>query len=208
MLSFSRVLRYYTLAILLLVSASGGLQAEPLFEPPATVARELEIGDLLPDVPLRGGDGREMRLRDFRGKALAVTFFYSRCTRGEFCPLVGRNFDVAQTLLTRMGVGGRCHLLSISLDPKHDTPDVLTAYARGYQADPQLWTFASGNEADVQKLGNAVGLEYRRVDDRIDHNLRTVVVDASGHIRHIFRGDGWTPQELAAELSATARQYH
>ncbi len=161
----------------------------------------------MPDVPLRGSDGGEIRLRDFRGKALAITFFYSRCTAATFCPLVGRNFDAAQSLLARMEAGGRCHLLSISLDPVRDTPEVLTAYARGYQADPELWTFATGEEGDIQKLGEAVGLEYRRAGERIDHNLRTVVLDANGCIRHIFRGDAWTPQELAAELNAISRRY-
>ncbi len=89
----------------------------------------------MPDVPLRDQDGGEIRLRDFRGKALAITFFYSRCTAAAFCPLVGRNFDATQALLLRMGAAERCHLLSISLDPKRDTPEMLSAYARGYQAD-------------------------------------------------------------------------
>lgn len=178
-----------------------------LFEPVNVGPRELAVGELMPDVPLRGSHGEEMRLADYRGKAVALTFFYSRCTAAKFCPLVGRNFDVAQSLLRQMNAGEKCHLLSISLDPAHDTSDMLAAYARGYEADPALWTFATGNEADIQKLGTAVGLEYKRVEDRIDHNLRTVVLDASGHVRRIFRGNGWTPQELAAELNATARRF-
>lgn len=203
-----RVLGLSAIGALSLASPIECTQAAPLqFQPPAVVSRELSLGDPMPDVPLWGGDGGEVRLRDFHGKTLAITFFYSRCTAVTFCPLVGRNFDAVQSLLVQMGVAGRCHLLSISLDPVHDTSEVLTGYAKGYQADPGLWTFATGDVDAIGKLGDAVGLEYKRVGERIDHNLRTVVLDSNGRIRRIFRGDAWTPQELAAELNATARRY-
>jgi protein SCO1/2 len=202
-------LRFALIAVLLPWNPSGrGEDAPSTFQrAPVVVSRELALGELMPDVPLRSQDGGDLWLRDFRGQAVAITFFYSRCTAATFCPLVGRKFDTAQTLLSRMNAGGRCHLLSISLDPERDTPEMLSAYARGYQADAALWTFATGSEHDVQKLGDAVGLEYKRVGDRIDHNLRTVILDAGGHIRHILRGDSWTPQELVADLNATARQF-
>lgn len=182
-------------------------EAAPFFRPAPLAPQELAMGEMLPDVPLRGSRGGELWLKDFRGKAVAITFFYSRCTAAKFCPLVGRNFAAAQSMLKQMKAGEDCHLLSISLDPAHDTGEMLAAYARGYEADDAVWTFATVGEADLRKLGAAVGLEFRRVDDRIDHNLRTVVIDAGGRVRHVFRGDGWTPQELAAELNATARRY-
>jgi protein SCO1/2 len=188
--------------------AVGAPEEAPLFQPAPAVARELAPGDLMPDVTLRDSQGGELHLGDLRGKTVAITFFYSRCTAANFCPMVGRKFDVAQALLARVEFGKNCHLLSISLDPQRDTPEMLAAYARGYQADLQRWTFATGNYEDIQKLGDAVGLEYKRVGDRIDHNLRTVIVDASGRIRHVFRGDEWTPQELVAELGAASRRYH
>jgi protein SCO1/2 len=182
-------------------------EAPALFERAPVVSRELSIGEPMPDVPLRGGDGRELRLRDFRGKAVAVTFFYSRCNAATFCPLVGQKFDAAQALLTRMGAAKHCHLLSISLDPERDTSEMLSAYAKGFGADAGIWTFATGSVENIRKLGEAIGLEYQRVGDRIDHNLRTVILDGDGCIRRVLRGDGWTPQELAADLNAAARQY-
>jgi protein SCO1/2 len=160
----------------------------------------LKLGDTLPDVSLRKEDGSVLPLHDFRGQALAITFFYSRCSAATFCPLVSHNFDATQALLARLGVASRCHLLSISIDPEHDTTEVLAGYSKANEADPQVWTFATGHEQDLRRLGDAVGLEFRRTEGRIDHNLRTVVIDPAGRIRRIFRGDGWTPQELAAEL--------
>lgn len=182
--------------------------APPLFQPAvAGPTRELRLGEVLPDVTLLDEQGRKTSLGDLRGNALALTFFYSRCPAPTYCPLVSRNFDVTQGLLAKLGAAGRCHLLSISLDPAHDTPEVLAAYARSCQADPLLWTFATGAEKDVRGLGAAVGLEWRSTAGRVDHNLRTVVLDAQGRVRHIFRGDTWTPQELAAELLAAARSH-
>jgi protein SCO1/2 len=167
-------------------------------------AKELAVGELMPEVTLRDSRGGEFHLGDLRGKTVAVTFFYSRCTAAAFCPLVGRKFDAAQALLRRVPFGQNCHLLSISLDPQRDTAEMLAAYAQGYQADSGYWTFAAGNDdEDIRKLGDAVGLEYKRVGDRIDHNLRTVIVDAGGRIRRVFRGDDWTPQELVAELGGS-----
>jgi len=173
---------------------------------PAAAARELAVGDILPDIELVTQLGGKIRVSDFRGKSLAITFIYSRCPSPELCPMVGRNFDAVQTLLTQLGAGESCRLLSVSLDAANDTPEVLAAYAKGCRADARLWTFATAREDMLRKLGDTVGLEFKRVDGRIDHNLRTVVVDANGRLRRIFRGNEWTPQELAAELRAAARR--
>jgi protein SCO1/2 len=162
--------------------------------------RELNTGDMLPDLELVNQLGEPIRVSAFRGKPLALTFIYSRCSSATLCPLMSRNFDIAQSLLTRLGASEGCHLLSISLDAKNDTPEVLAAYARGCSADEKLWTFATAPEQQLRSFGNSVGLEFKRTGEQIDHNLRTVVVDAGGRIRHIFRGNAWTAQELVAEL--------
>jgi protein SCO1/2 len=195
MISTTRTFLQIIVTLTLLIGIACG-QAPVTPDP----SRELGAGDLLPDIVLVNQFGEELRVRDFRGKALAITFIYSRCVSPTLCPLVSRNFDAAQTLLARLGVNEHCHLLSISLDAESDTPDVLAAYAKGCQANAQIWTFAPASESEVRRLGNAVGLEFKRVGGQIDHNLRTVVVDSAGRIRHIFRGNSWTPQELVAEL--------
>jgi cytochrome oxidase Cu insertion factor (SCO1/SenC/PrrC family) len=120
--------------------------------------------------------------------------------------MVSRNFDTTQALLSRLDLAGECRLLSISLDAGHDTPAVLAAYASGWQANPDVWIFAGAPEEAVRAFGTPLGLVFKRVDGRIDHNLRTVVVDRAGRVSHLFRGDGWTPQELAAELRAAAKR--
>jgi len=199
MLSAIRFLRPILLAATLSAACAA---AEDSFTRDST--RELHEGDLLPDLELVNQRGEPIRVSAFHGKPLALTFIYSRCSSATLCPLVSRNFDTAQSLLTRLGASESCHLLSISLDAKNDTPEVLATYARGCSADEKLWTFATAPEEQLRSFGTSVGLEFKRAGEQINHNLRTVVVDASGHIQHIFRGNAWTPQELVAELHHAA----
>jgi protein SCO1/2 len=190
-----------SLAILVLDGVLASGQA-PFATPIPT--RELAVGEVLPDIELINQLNEKIRLSDFRGQPLAITFIYSRCPSPTLCPMVSRNFDVAQTLLARMGSSEKSHLLSISLDVEHDTPEVLAAYAKTFSADSRLWTFATAREEDLRRIGAAVGLEFKHIDGRIDHNLRTVVVNSAGRIHRIFRGNAWTPQELVAELRGAA----
>src|SRR5262245_49252463 len=94
----------------------------PLLVPDRSNAnRELRVGESLPDIDLVDQGGKKVRLQDFRGKVLAVTFIYSSCSEATYCPLVSRNFELTRDLLDRLGIADQCHLLSITLDPAHDT---------------------------------------------------------------------------------------
>lgn len=172
---------------------------------PASLSRELSAGDILPDIEFTDTAGNQLHLHDYRGECLMITFIYTQCPLPTYCPLLSRNFATAQTLLKRLQAGNNWHLLTISLDAEHDTPEILTAYAQSYQADPKQWTFATAREEDLRRLGNALGLTYSRSSGRIDHNLRAVVVDTHGRLQRIFRGNSWTPQELAAESRTALR---
>ena len=165
---------------------------------------ELAVGDPLPDIEMTDQHGETVHLRDFAGKPLAISFIYLRCVLPTYCPLLNRNFQIARGLLDRLGLQGQAHFLSVSMDPQHDTPKSLAAYAEAFEADPSNWTFAAAPEDSLHRLGDAVGLEFQQQGEVINHNLRTVVVDGQGHIRRIFRGNTWTPQELASELRTAA----
>lgn len=183
--------------------------AFPLLEAPSAAATPgdlaLKPGDPMPDVTLLDQTGHAVRLRDFRGQAVALTFIYTRCPLPTYCPLMSRNFATAQSLLDRMGLAERCHFLSVSFDAAHDRPGVLADYAKTWAANPAHWTFAAADASALRPLGAGVGLEFREQDGQLVHNLRTVVIDRAGHLRKIFSGNRWTPQELAAEVQAALR---
>ena len=174
----------------------------------AAVPRQPQRGDAVPDVVLVDQSGRSLRLAEYRGRALAVTFVFTRCPMPDFCPLMMRNFQAAHATLARdAALAARTHLLTISFDTKHDTPEVLRAFGKPFQktATPFThWTLATGKDEVIRELGGALGLDYVEEDRSFTHNLRTAVLDRDGKLRRLFGGNEWTPEELVAELKAAA----
>lgn len=175
---------------------------------PGPRAHEPHPGDAMPDVALVDQDGKALRLADFRGKALALTFVFTRCPLPDFCPLVMRNFAAVDAALAGdAALAARTHLLTVSFDTRHDTPDVLRAFGKPFQktAPPfARWTLATGKDEAIRALGGALELDYVEENRSFTHNLRTAVLDREGKLRRLFRGNEWTPEELVAELKAAA----
>ena len=171
--------------------------------PPAE--EQLQAGDQAPDIAFTDAAGQTRHLHDYAGQVLALTFIYTRCPLPTYCPLMNRNFASAQEVLGQLGETDGWHFLSLSFDAANDTPAVLAAHAQQWRAEAQTWTFAAANEAAVQALGGRLGLEVKREEGRLEHNLRTVVIGRDGRIRRVFDGNRWTPQELAAEMRSALR---
>ena len=164
-------------------------------EPPRAV---VEPGAALPDCALVDERGQRFSLGECRGRVLAFTFIYTRCPFPDFCPLLANRFGEVQRALAGAGDGWR--LLSITIDPARDTPAELAAYARRVGAVEGRWRFATGEPAELEKLGAQFGITIVREGAVLNHNLRTVVVDAQGRVRRIFSGNDWPAEELAAEM--------
>lgn len=170
--------------------------------PAATNVHVLQAGDAVPGTKLTDQDGREISLADFKGSATAVTFMYTRCPLPQFCPLMDRRFAEAQTLAAAdPALAGRIRLLSVSFDPKFDRTATLQAHARQLKADPSVWRFATADEAIVDRFAAEFGVNViREKDGTITHNLRTAVIDPTGHVRSIVDNNAWTAEELVASL--------
>jgi protein SCO1 len=168
---------------------------------------ELNDGDMLPNGALTAEDGRTIHFSDFRGKAVAFTFFYTRCPLPNYCPLMNRNFAAARKLIvSRTEAPTNWEFLSISFDPDSDTPQTLAAYG-GYYRDgnPLHWLFASVPTNTLAVLAPALDLMVFREGASISHNLRTVVLDPQGRIYREFDGNEWTPDQLADAVTQAAR---
>jgi protein SCO1 len=174
----------------------------------ASPVHQAKEGDALPAVALVDQDGRSFRLADLRGKAVALTFVYTRCPLPDYCPLMMRNFQRAEALLlAEPALAARTRLLTLSFDPRHDTPQVLRRFGAGFQATSRPfthWTLATGDEDAIRALGQALELSYVEESQSFTHNLRTAVVGPDGKLRRLFRGNGWSPEELIAELRKAA----
>ena len=175
---------------------------------PGPRAHEPHPGDAMPDVALMDQDGRPLRLGDYRGKAVALTFVFTRCPMPDFCPLLMKKFAAAHATLAKdPGLAARTRLLTISFDTAHDTPDVLRAFGTPFQkTTPPFthWSLATGKDEAIRALGVALELDYVEESRSFTHNLRTAVLDPEGKLRRLFRGSAWTPEDLVAELKAAA----
>ncbi len=169
---------------------------------------ELKPGDLLTDCGFTDENGDTVRLSDFRGKALAFTFFYSRCPLPDYCVRMSKNFsETRQLLLAMTNAPANWQLLSISFDPEFDTPKMLSSYADFYRGpDTNRWLFAVASTNTLSGLAPRLDLMVMRDGDSImSHNLRTVVLDPQGRIFRQLDGNQWTPQQLADAILQAAR---
>ena len=95
-----------------------------------------------------------------------------------------------------------CHV-----DPSFDTPAVLAAHAKRAGADPELWTFLTGDPAEVNKFASRFGVSItseQSTPAELVHNLRTALIDSDGRLVRVFGGNDWTPAQVLAELRRVA----
>lgn len=169
--------------------------------PPAG-ASEPQPGSEVPDVKLVNQDGRPLSPRQFRGRALVITFVYTRCPLPDQCPLLSANFaQLNSAILGDAALRKRAHLLSVTLDPEYDKPAVLKAYGRTYAGGKfDNWDFATGDPAEVRRLAESLGLIYKAEGDQVIHSLRTAVVTPDGKLFKVYRGNEWKPDEVLSDL--------
>jgi protein SCO1 len=161
----------------------------------------LSRGDALPAISLVDEEGRRVTARDFLGRTTFVTFVYTRCPLPEFCPAITSRFKQLQAALAKdQALARKARLLSVTLDPAYDTPAVLKDYARAIGADPARWSFASGDPAEVLKVARAFSVYVEQNGAILDHTLATALVDENGQVREIWRGNGWSVNDLLAAL--------
>jgi len=162
-------------------------------------------GDPMPDAALVDQDDRRRSLSEWAGSATLVTFTYTRCPDPTFCPLMDQNFATIQRAVAEdAALKGRVKLISISIDPEHDTPAVLKKHALARGAEAAVWTFLTGDLATVDRLAGRFGVSVVRPGgtDPIAHTLRTTLVGTDGHVRKSYSGNDWTPGTVLADLRA------
>jgi protein SCO1/2 len=145
--------------------------------------------------------GQAVSLRDFRGQALAITFFYTRCPLPDYCPRLSKNFEMASEKLAALpGLAVNWHFLSISFDPQFDSPARLKNYAQAYRYDPAHWSFLTGAPDQIAELARRAGVNYQPADGTIDHNFRTLIVDPAGRLQMIFPTSGDLSGPIVTEM--------
>jgi protein SCO1 len=196
-------------AVITAITKTGN--APPDLPPPAPVAtagfiQMLRNGDEVPNQPFVDEDGKARTFTDIRdGRAMALTFMYTKCPMPTYCPMMDRNFaDVQKQIKANPALQGKVRLLSVSFDPKNDTPRVLKKHAKELGADPAVWTFVTADQDAVDRFAMSLGLTLIRGQspnpDEIGHTLRTAIIDRDGKLVKTYTGNEWTPDQIVADL--------
>ncbi len=149
--------------------------------------------------------GQAVSLNDFRGQALGVTFFYTRCPLPDYCPRLSKNFEEASQKLEAMtNAPANWHFISITFDPMIDTPAMLRAYGESYHYDPNHWNFLTGPPDKIAELAKACGVAYTPDAGTINHNFRTLIVNAAGHLQMVFPFTGNYSDSIVDEMLRAA----
>jgi protein SCO1/2 len=161
----------------------------------------LREGDEMPSFSLTNQGGERISLDTFRGQPFVLTFVFTRCPLPNFCPRMSNNFEELQMAIKDASDAlAETRLLSITLDPNYDTPEVLKEYGAFHHADPHIWTFATGNEKEIEALTRAFSVYRQTEGGTISHGLATALINQKGVIERIWRGNAWTSAEVTAAI--------
>ena len=145
--------------------------------------------------------GEPVSLAEFRGQAIALTFVFTRCPIPQYCPRLSRNFEEVQRKLSAMAhAPTNWHLVSVTFDPAHDTPEVLRAYATSYHYDPAHWSFLTGPSDKIAELARLCDVKFEEDSGFFNHNFRTLIIDASNRLQMVFPTSGDLSDAIVQEL--------
>ncbi len=178
-------------------SAGQGGPAAGVVWPDSSGYTRSERSYAIPDLLLTDSEGRRVRLRELLAtdEPVMVNFIFTTCA--TLCPVMVKVFSEVPA---RLGAdAARLRMVSISIDPEHDTPARLKAYAREYGQGAR-WTFLTGSVQDINAIQRAFA-SYR--GDKMNHEPVTLLYGAPG--RPWVRLDGFaSASELAAEFRKVA----
>ncbi|PYQ27500.1 MAG: hypothetical protein DMF56_20330 [Acidobacteria bacterium] len=159
----------------------------------------------VPDAHLVSERGTPVSLASMKGSVTVYDFIYTTCS--GTCPIMTNNM---RALTKQIGKNAPVRFVSISVDPTHDTPEVLSVYAKRVRNDDR-WSFLTGTRNDIVKL-SIQGFKLAAGDpgpggDPLLHSSKFAVADKEGTIRAYYDGaDGATTDDIAKAVNALARE--
>ncbi len=155
----------------------------------------------VPDFSLTERSNRTVKLQDFEGKVWVADFIFTSCA--GMCPAMSEKMQKLQQTLP-----SEIQLVSFSVDPERDTPEVLASYAERYKADPNRWLFLTGPKDAMRNLsleGFKLALDETQGTqiEPITHSSRFVLVDKAGRIRGYY---GSEDEEAMTRLAEDVRR--
>jgi protein SCO1/2 len=160
----------------------------PLPPNPSRIA----VGEAMPDFILTDQLRNPVRLSDFRGRVVAVDFIYTRCPLPDVCPRLSASFARLQTRFRDKDLV----LLSITIDPRYDTSEVLLGYAKIWNARPEGWRFLTGPDREIETVARRFGMNYWPEEGLITHTSQTGIIGRNGKLAATVDGSSFAPVQL------------
>lgn len=166
-----------------------------------TAYRPLPVLGEVPDFQLTAQTGQSIDRYSLMGHVWVADFIFTTCPGP--CPMMSSRMREVQAATAATP---DVHLVSFTVDPAHDTPDVLAAYAKHFLAQPERWHFLTGPQTTLNHLG-LDGFHLNAVDGSLDHSTRFALVDRAARIRgyYSFTDDGF-PKALLRDLNLLERE--
>jgi protein SCO1/2 len=192
---------YFLIGAITLTLMRPLLRREP--PPPPVVGQ-------VPPFELVDQNGNSFSFSDLEGRVWVANFIFTSCP--SICPLLTRGMAGLQQRYDTYGID-EIKLVSFSVDPENDTPEVLRDYAALHEADPGRWTFLTGEEAEIRELivnGFKTAMSEPLTNDAglidIMHSGKFVIVDTSGGIRGYYDSDAEGLDEVYHRSRAVLRE--
>jgi protein SCO1 len=170
--------------------ADSGLTMTP------AVSALVKAGERVPEFSLIDQHKAPVSLSSLRGQVVAITFIYSRCPLPDYCPRMVNNLAEVKNRY-RERLGRDLTLLTVTFDPKYDTPEVLKSFAVRYGGNVPGWHFLTGSPEAVAAVCASFGIEYWPDQGLITHSLQTAVIDREGRLAASVSGRGFSGRQIA-----------
>lgn len=164
---------------------------------------EARPGERLRDHRLIDQDGKEIRLSDFMGRPLVLSFVYSNCT--HTCGTLTASLREA---FKGQGPGERFSALTVGFDHERDTPRAMKEYGLKFVDDFKGWTFASGDAAVIGNLTAEAGFYYKKTAEGFEHPNMALVIGPQGRLFKRLYGNEIEAGQLMAAITASLDPGH
>ncbi|CAH2713193.1 hypothetical protein BACCIP111895_00328 [Neobacillus rhizosphaerae] len=163
----------------------------------AVNAHKVTTQTALPDFKLIDENGNTVTKQGLLGKTTVMTFTYLNCMDPNACPILLGNFNSLQQKIKTKGINSD-HLLlvSVSLDPENDTPEVMKEHAQKMNFERSYLKMLTGDMSEIKKLTNTLGVHFEKKGEEVLHDNKTFIFDSSGNLTHEFTGSYIDQEEL------------
>jgi protein SCO1/2 len=190
--------RLLTTLVLAAVPPLAAAEGEPPDTDKALALSQAAIGTQVANFTLTAGDGRTVRLSEYRGKPLLVQFIYTGCFQA--CPVSVKYLQ--QTMrAAREALGPEAFTaITVGFNVPFDTPQAMATFARQHGIDDPRWHFLAADVQTVSDFTSALGFTWYPTPKGFDHVAQVTVVDAGGRVYRQIYGESFEAPLLVEPL--------